>query len=131
MHDVGAISLYSNQQVLDEIEIDKQVFQVGKFQNVQGVAAQEEDSRFFSPGLTLKKDFFNERFSTTLQWINIDMGLLNSNEQSIATWREGSFYTITNYVYEVDQIILNLTYTFNRNDNKSRFIKSEFGEKEF
>ena len=59
------------------------------------------------------------------------MGLLKSNEQRITTFREGEFYTTTNYVYEVDMVILNLTYTLNRNRNKSRFIESEFGKREF
>lgn len=93
--------------------------------------AQGEDSRFLSPNLLIKKAFFDSRLSATLQWLNIDMGLLPTNEQRISTWREGEFYTTTNYVYEVDQIQLNISYTFNKLKNKSRFIKSEFGEKEF
>ena len=67
----------------------------------------------------------------TLQWQHIDMGLLNSNEQRITTFREGEFFTTTNYVYEVDIILLNLSYTFNKAKNKSKFIDSEFGEREF
>ncbi|WP_221409464.1 TonB-dependent receptor domain-containing protein [Marinoscillum furvescens] len=94
------------------------------------VTAQGEDSRYLSPNLTIRKDF-GERFSATLQWLNMDMGLLPTNEQRITTWREGSFYTTTNYVYEVDMIMINLTYAINKSLNKSRFIKSEFGEKEF
>lgn len=93
--------------------------------------AQGEDSRFYAPNLTLKKSFFNSRLTATLQWQNIDMGLLNSNEQSITTWRSGEFYTSTNYVYEVDMVTLNLTYTFNKIRKKSKFIESEFGEREF
>ncbi len=93
--------------------------------------AQGEDSRFLSPNLNIKKTFLDGRLSTTLQWLNIDMGLLPTNEQRITTWRDGEFYTTTNYVYEVDVIQLNISYTFNQLKNKSRFIKSEFGEKEF
>ncbi|RAI83855.1 TonB-dependent receptor domain-containing protein [Algoriphagus yeomjeoni] len=93
--------------------------------------AQGEDSSFLSPNLNLQKTFLDGRLSTTLQWLNIDMGLLPTNEQRITTWREGEFYTTTNYVYEVDMIQLNISYTFNKLTNKSRFIKSEFGEKEF
>lgn len=93
--------------------------------------AQGEDSRFYSPNLTLRKTFLDNRLTATLQWQNIDMGLLKSNEQRITTFREGEFYTTTNYVYEVDMVILNLTYTLNRNRNKSRFIESEFGKREF
>jgi outer membrane receptor protein involved in Fe transport len=93
--------------------------------------AQGEDSSFLSPNLNLKKTFLDGRLNTTLQWLNIDMGLLRTNEQRITTWSEGEFYTTTNYVYEVDIIQLNLSYTFNKLKNKSRFVKSEFGEKEF
>jgi iron complex outermembrane recepter protein len=72
-----------------------------------------------------------DRLSASLQWLNMDMGLLNSNQQRISTWREDAFYTSTNYVLEVDMLMLNLSYTINPSRNKSRFIKSEFGEKEF
>lgn len=61
----------------------------------------------------------------------MDMGLLPSNEQRITTWREGEFYTTTNYVYEVNVIMLNLAWSLNKVGNKEKFIKSEFGEKEF
>lgn len=93
--------------------------------------AQGEDSRFYAPNLTLRKTFLKDRLVATLQWQNIDLGLLKSNEQRITTFRDGEFFTTTNYVYEVDMIILNLSYNFNRNKNKSKFIESEFGKKEF
>lgn len=93
--------------------------------------AQGEDSRFYSPNLTLRKTFLDDRLVATLQWQNIDLGLLDTNEQRITTFREGEFFTTTNYVYEVDIVLLNLSYTFNSNKNKSKFIKSEFGEREF
>ncbi len=93
--------------------------------------AQGQDSRFLSPNLTLKKSFLNNRLSATLQWLNMDMGLLDTNEQRITTSRPGEFYTTTNYVYEVDMILLNLSYSINGSSNKARFIKSEFGAKEF
>ncbi|MDN5213092.1 TonB-dependent receptor [Fulvivirgaceae bacterium BMA12] len=93
--------------------------------------AQGEDSRFLSPNLTLKKSFSGKRLTATLQWLNMDLGLLESNEQRITTMREGEFFTTTNYVYEADVVMLNLSYTINKSNNKARFIKSEFGEKEF
>ncbi len=93
--------------------------------------AQGEDSHFYSPNLTLRKTFLDDRLVATLQWQNIDMGLLDTNEQRITTFREGEFFTTTNYVYEVDIILLNLSYTFNNNKNKSKFIDSEFGKREF
>ena len=95
------------------------------------VTAQGEDSRFLSPNLSLKKTFLDNRLSATLQWTHMDLGLLPSNEQRISTWREGEFYTTTNYVNEVDVIMINLSYSLNNLANKAKFIKSEFGEKEF
>ncbi|WP_241140924.1 hypothetical protein [Cognataquiflexum rubidum] len=59
------------------------------------------------------------------------MGLLKSNEQRITAFREGEFFTTTNYIYEVDVIVLNLSYTLNSSKNRTKFVKSEFGEKEF
>ncbi|MCR8667823.1 TonB-dependent receptor [Aestuariibaculum sp. M13] len=95
------------------------------------VTAQGEDSRFYSPNLTFQKSFFNDALTATLQWQNIDMGLLNTNEQRITTYRPGEFYTTTNYVYEVDMVFINLSYTFKNGKNKSKFIESEFGKREF
>lgn len=90
-----------------------------------------EDSRFYSPNLTFRKSFLDDRLVTTLQWQNIDMGLLNTNEQRITTSRPNEFFTTTNYVLEVDMVILNLSYTFNKAKNRSKFIESEFGVREF
>ncbi|WP_147678283.1 outer membrane beta-barrel protein [Algibacter pacificus] len=93
--------------------------------------AMGEDSRFYSPNLAFRKTFIDNRLTATLQWQNIDMGLLDTNEQRITTSRPDQFYTTTNYVYEVDMVSLNLSYTFNTVKNKSKFIDSEFGKKEF
>lgn len=93
--------------------------------------AQGEDSRFYSPNLSFQKKFLDDKLTLNLQWQNIDMGLLDTNEQRITTYRPGEFYTTTNYVYEVDVVMLNLSYTFSNAKNRSKFIKSEFGEKEF
>ncbi|QXP53270.1 outer membrane beta-barrel family protein [Cellulophaga sp. HaHa_2_1] len=93
--------------------------------------AQGEDSEFYTPNLALKKSFLQGKLNAVVQWQNMDMGLLKSNEQRITTFKPGEFYTTTNYRYEVDMVSLNLSYTFNNNKNKSKFIKSEFGEKEF
>lgn len=95
------------------------------------VTAQGKDSRFYSPNLTFRKTFLDNRLAVTIQWQNMDLGLLETNEQRITTANQGSFFTTTNYVYEVDMITLNLSYNFNSNKNKSKFIKSEFGAKEF
>ncbi len=93
--------------------------------------AQGEDSRFYNPNLTFRKTFLDNKLTATLQWQNMDMGLLRSNEQRITTLKANEFYTTTNYRYEVDMVSINLTYVFNPTKNKSKFIESEFGKKEF
>ena len=93
--------------------------------------AQGEDSRFYSPNLSFRKSFLDNKLTATLQWQNIDMGLLDTNEQRITTYKANEFYTTTNYRYEVDMISINLSYTFNAIKNKAKFIESEFGKKEF
>lgn len=93
--------------------------------------AQGEDSEFYSPNLTFRKSFLDGRLVGTVQWLNMDLGLLNTNQQRITTLREGEFFTTTNYVYEVDMFIINLSYSFNKNKNRSKFIESEFGKREF
>ncbi len=93
--------------------------------------AQGEDSRFYSPNLTFQKSFMDNRLTATLQWQNIDLGLLDTNEQRITTFRDNEFFTTTNYIYEVDMILLNLSYTFKKGSNTSKFIDSEFGKREF
>ncbi|WPP48031.1 TonB-dependent receptor domain-containing protein [Catalinimonas niigatensis] len=108
--------------------------------------AQGEDSRFLSPNLTVQKSFLNNRLTATLQWLNMDMGLLPTNEQRISTWSRGfqsgevppgnilrdrEFYTTTNYIYEVDVIMLNVSFRINQPAGKSKLIKSEFGDQEF
>jgi iron complex outermembrane receptor protein len=93
--------------------------------------AQGEDSEFYSPNLSFRKSFLDNRLVATLQWQQIDLGLLNTNEQRITTASPGEFFTTTNYVYEVDIVLLNLSYSFNKNKNESKFIESEFGKREF
>ncbi len=92
--------------------------------------AQGEDSRFYSPNLSLRKTFLDGKLAATLQWQHVDLGLLQSNEQRITT-RGRDFYTTTNYIYEVDVFMLNLSYTLNQPARKVKFTESEFGEKEF
>jgi ferric enterobactin receptor len=92
--------------------------------------AQGEDSRFFSPNASLKKTFMNGKLAATLQWQNMDMGLLRTNEQRITT-RGTNFFTTTNYIYEVDVFLVNISYNLNQLSRKNKFTESEFGEKEF
>ena len=93
--------------------------------------AQGVDSEFYSPNLSVRKSFLDNRLVLTAQWQNMDMGLLKTNEQRITTYRPGEFFTTTNYIYEVDVISINLSYSFNSRKNESRFIESEFGKNEF
>ncbi len=94
------------------------------------VTAQGRDSRFYNPNLTLRKTFLDKKLALTFQWINMDLGLLNSNEQRITTVRN-NFYTTTNYVYEVDILQLSITYQLNQPSKNVKLIKSEFGGREF
>lgn len=93
--------------------------------------AQGQDSEFYLPSLVFKKTFFDNKLQAVLQWQNIDMGLLKTNEQRITTFKPNVFYTTTNYIHEVDMVVLNLIYTFNSNKKKSKFVESEFGKSEF
>ena len=95
------------------------------------ITAQGRDSEFYSPNLTLTKRFWDNQITATLQWKNIDMGFMNTNEQRITTRMKNEFYTTTNYVYEVDMILVSLSYNFNNQKNRTKFIDSEFGKREF
>ncbi|GGF36515.1 hypothetical protein GCM10011339_26320 [Echinicola rosea] len=44
--------------------------------------------------------------------MDTDMGLLNTNEQRIATRSDNAFCTITNYINKVDLIEGNSSYTY-------------------
>lgn len=72
----------------------------------------------------------NGRLSALLQWQNMDMGLFNANEQRITTVGT-DFYTTTNYIYEKDVIMLNLSFNLNNLTRKLKLPESEFGTKEF
>ena len=95
------------------------------------ITAQGKDSKYYSPNLTLVRRFWNNQLTASLQWKNIDIGLMNSNEQRITTERAEEFYTTTNYIYEVDMILLSLSYNFKNRKNTAKFIDSEFGKREF
>ncbi len=94
------------------------------------VTAQGEDSRYLIPNLSLKKSFLNNRLIASIQWQNIDLGMKETNRQRITTQGK-NFYTTTNYIYETDFILLNLSYNLNKRNSKSKLPSSEFGEKEF
>ncbi len=92
--------------------------------------AQGEDSRFLVPNTSLKKTFLDGRFSATLQWQNMDLGMKQTQRQRITT-SGPDFYTTTNYIYETDVFLLNLSFNLNRLSGKSKLPSSEFGDKEF
>lgn len=94
------------------------------------ITAQGRDSRFFNPSLSLRKSFWDKKLAVTFQWINIDMGLWDANEQRITTVRD-NFFTTTNYIYEVDILQFGLSYQFNQPSKNMKLLKSEFGDKEF
>lgn len=94
------------------------------------VTAQGEDSRYLVPNLALKKTFMDNRLTATLQWQNIDLGMHESNRQRITTWGE-DFYTTTNYIYETDFFMVNLSFNINKMNSKAKLPTSEFGDKEF
>jgi hypothetical protein len=80
--------------------------------------------------MSIKKTLMSGRLTALLQWQNMDMGLLKSNEQRITT-SAPDFYTTTNYIYEVDVVMINLSFNLNKLKNKLKLPGSEFGEKEF
>ncbi|MBK0382016.1 TonB-dependent receptor [Pedobacter sp. SD-b] len=92
--------------------------------------AQGEDSRFLSPNMSLKKSFLDGRFAATFQWQNIDLGMKESNRQRITT-SGADFYTTTNYIYEPDVLIINLSFNLDKLKTKDKLPKTEFGDKEF
>ena len=94
------------------------------------VTAQGEDSRYLIPNASVRKSFFDNQLVASIQWQNIDLGMQQSHRQRISTWGE-HFYTTTNYIYETDFILLNLSYNFNSRTLKNKLPSSEFGEKEF
>ena len=53
-----------------------------------------------------------------------------SNRQRITTWGK-DFYTTTNYIYETDILLVNLTFNLNKKQVKTKTPESEFGDREF
>lgn len=94
------------------------------------VTAQGEDSRFVTPNLSVKKTLLKGKVAATLQWQNVDLGILSSNRQRITTSGK-NFFTTTNYIQETDIFLLNLSYNLNQSSKKAKLPSSEFGEKEF
>ncbi|MDF3076815.1 MAG: TonB-dependent receptor [Sphingobacteriaceae bacterium] len=92
--------------------------------------AQGKDSRFLIPNTSLKKTFGDGRFSAMLQWQNMNLGFMDANKQRITT-SGANFYTTTNYIYETDVFLLNLSFNLNKLSGKAKLPTSEIGDKEF
>jgi outer membrane receptor protein involved in Fe transport len=120
---------YSFNTSLDITLLSKIGLQVGTNYLSGIVTAQGIDSRFYLPFLSLTKKI-NDRLTLVANWINIDLGLLRTNEQEISTWRN-DFYTTTNYIHEVDIIKFAATYKINQVSKSNKFKSSEFGAQEF
>jgi len=122
---VYSINGNSNFQLTKQFSIQGNVNYLSARPTVQG-----EDSRFLIPNLSLKHTFMDGALTALVQWQNIGMGILPSNEQRITTWAP-DFYTTTNYIYETDVVMLNLSFNLNRLTRQIKLPASEFGEKEF
>ena len=122
---VNSINLNMNFQLNSSLSVQGNINYLSARPTVQG-----EDSRFYNPNTSIKKTFMGGRLTALVQWQNMDMGLLKSNEQRIST-SASDFYTTTNYIYEVDVVMLNLSFNLNKLKNKLKLPGSEFGEKEF
>ena len=122
---VNSINANMNFQLSTDFSVQGNINYLSARPTVQG-----EDSRFLSPNTSIKKTFMGGRLTALLQWQNMDMGLLKSNEQRITT-SAPDFYTTTNYIYEVDVFMINLSFNLNKLTKKIKLPGSEFGEKEF
>jgi len=122
---VYSINANANVQLTQRFSVQGNVNYLSARPTVQG-----EDSRFLSPNLSFKHTFMDGAVTALVQWQNIGMGLLPSNEQRITTWGP-DFYTTTNYIYEVDVVMLNLSFNLNRLARELKLPGSEFGEREF
>ncbi|MGV3764144.1 TonB-dependent receptor domain-containing protein [Parapedobacter sp.] len=122
---VYSISGNANIDLTQRLSVHGNVNYLSSRPTVQG-----EDSRFLSPSLSVKHTFMDGALTALVQWQNIGMGIFDSNQQRITTWAP-DFYTTTNYIYEVDVVMLNLSFNLNRLTRQLRLPNSEFGDKEF
>ena len=90
--------------------------------------AQGEDSRFYQPNFSLKKNL--NKFTISLLWQNASLGKMKVNQQRITTFGS-NFFTTTNYIQETNICMLNVSYNFKQSEKKAKLPNSEFGEREF
>jgi outer membrane receptor protein involved in Fe transport len=92
--------------------------------------AQGKDSRFIVPNSSFRQTFYKGRLAASLQWQDMDFGILHTNQQRITT-SGTNFYTTTNYIQETNIFLLNLSFSINQSSKKPKLPNSEFGDKEF
>ncbi|TAD91334.1 MAG: TonB-dependent receptor [Bacteroidetes bacterium] len=134
---LGATSVVDNADWVYSFNVNT-TFDLGKQWSLQAnvnylaarPTAQGRDSRFYSPNTALKKTFANGKFSLSLLWQNMNLGLLNANQQRITTWGK-DFYTTTNYIYETDVLLLNFSFNLNSFNSMLKLPASDLGDKEF
>jgi len=134
---LGVASSVNNSNWVYSINMNN-TFNLGKSCNLQASmnylsarpTAQGEDSRFLSVNSSIKKTILNGKITFALQWQNMNLGFMNTNQQRITTFGK-NFYTTTNYIYETDVILLNFSFNLNKLTNKPKLPSSEIGEKEF
>ncbi|MBP8067575.1 MAG: TonB-dependent receptor [Pedobacter sp.] len=134
---LGASSIVNNSNWVYSINANT-TFKLNSSWSVQGnvnylskrPTAQGEDSPFLVPNTSLKKTFMKGLFSATLQWQNMDLGFMGSQQQRITTMGK-DFFTTTNYIYETDVFLLNFSFNLNKLTSKTKLPNSEFGDKEF
>lgn len=90
--------------------------------------AQGEDSQYFIPNTSIRKTFMNGRLATSLLWQNI--GIFNAAKQRITT-SGADFYTTTNYIYETNILLINISFNLNRFTSKLKLPNSELNDREF
>lgn len=113
-------------------------FQLGRTVSLQGnvnylsrrPTAQGYDAQFLSPNTSVKKTFMNGRLAASLQWQNMNLGMFGANKQRITT-SGADFYTTTNYIYETDVFLINLSFNLNKFTSKLKLPASDIGDKEF
>lgn len=91
---------------------------------------QGMDSQFITPNFSLSKSFYEGAITAQVQWKNIELGNWGVNEQRITTYAT-DFFTTTNYIYEKNILLFNLSFNIKKLNNMLKLPKSEFGEKEF
>jgi outer membrane receptor protein involved in Fe transport len=91
---------------------------------------QGEDSYFLNPAASIRKQTADKRWSFQLLCQFLDLGWNKSNQQRITT-SGSNFFTTTNYIYEVNQIQLSVSFNLLKQNRKIVVPVSEIGEKEF